>query len=300
MLKPRDYLLKALLSGADYLTVALAASHPAPRMRRIISNVSYGGHRHQRLDVIIPPADPPLPALIFVHGGGWVAGHKSVYTAACRWLAQEGFCVFNINYRLGPTYRWPAPLQDIARALGWVHRHAADYGADASALVLAGDSAGAHLVSFYAAALHKTNLFMRSGISGPFFERDVRGLMLFYGAYDLFSLAGVSYPFVWTMLHTLLGPGQGFARRAAVASPLSHVDGSLPPCFITAAESDGLYPQSVRLAARLTEHGVPHRTVFFNKAEYPGANHGFLYLHWRPPARLAVRQGAAFIRACIS
>src|SRR6056297_781509 len=107
MLRLKAYLLKALLSGSDYVTAALASSHPAPPVRALIANIPYGPHRHNRLDVIVPTAGTPRVPVVFVHGGGWVAGHKSIYTAPCLRLADEGYCIFNINYRLGPFTPWP-------------------------------------------------------------------------------------------------------------------------------------------------------------------------------------------------
>ena len=291
----RAYTLKTLMSAADHLTAAVTHSHPPPPLRGIVRNVAYGPHRQQRLDVIPPSTDPPWPALIFVHGGGWVAGHKAIYTAPCRRLAGEGFCVFNLNYRLAPFTPWPGQLEDVAAAIGWVQRHATDYGAAPAALALAGDSAGAHLVSLYSATLHRPGLREKLGLDATVPASPVRALALFYGAYDIAALAHVDYPFAQTMFHMLVGSGAGAADRAVAASPIYHLGPDIPPCFITVAERDGLYPQSVRFAGKLAECGVPHRTLFFDKNDYPSANHGFLYLHWRTPARLAIRAAADFI-----
>ena len=292
----KAYLLKAFLAAADHVTAAVARRHATPQVSGILKNIRYGPHRNQSLDVILPPADPPWVPLIFVHGGGWVAGHKSVYTAPCRRLAQERLCIFNLNYRLGPFSRWPRQLEDVAKAVHWVYTHATDYDSDPDALILAGDSAGAHLVSLYSAALHRPTLRKKLGINAVVPAPAVRALVLFYGAYDLAALANMDYPFAHTMFHMLVGSGAGVDERAIAASPISQVGPGMPPCFITAAQADGLYPQSVSFAAKLAEHGIQQRTLFFDRQTYPSANHGFLYLHWRPPARLAIREAADFVR----
>src|SRR5262249_52305199 len=115
----------------------------APREQ---ADVSYGPHARHRLDVY-PPAGKPRAAVVFIHGGGFVAGDKNgdgvFYRNIGRWLARQGFAAVLPNYRLAPDHPWPAGAQDVQAVLQWVNANA-----DAPVVVL-GQSAGAsHVASW--------------------------------------------------------------------------------------------------------------------------------------------------------
>ncbi len=107
-----------------------------------------------RLDLFLPSgATPGFPMLVFVHGGGFDRGDKDhevggvlVYDNVGRFFAHRGIGVAVISYRLQPSVDWSAQLDDVARAVAWVHQSAPGYGASPT-LVLAGHSAGAWLVA---------------------------------------------------------------------------------------------------------------------------------------------------------
>ncbi|MBW2038315.1 MAG: alpha/beta hydrolase [Deltaproteobacteria bacterium] len=151
----KAYLLKIFLSVADLIARSFIYNRNPPLTREFISDVPYGNNRKQKVDVIVPYGEPPYPILNYVHGGGWLMGTKSNYTRICKNFANKGYLVFNLNYRLGPTYRYPIQLQDVATAIYWVFSNAKRYNGDTCKIFLSGDSAGAHLVSWYAAALQK-------------------------------------------------------------------------------------------------------------------------------------------------
>jgi len=99
-----------------------------------------------RVDIYQPEKrDGPLPAVVVVHGGAWFHGDKSTYAFGLhdRWLAAQGYVVFDVQYRTSGG--WPAPLADVKCAVRWVKRNAARYGVDADRLALIGRSAGGHL-----------------------------------------------------------------------------------------------------------------------------------------------------------
>src|SRR5437588_3144483 len=96
------------------------------------------------LDAHIPEGPGPFPAAIVVHGGGWVAGDKQQYiTCLFKPLADAGFAWFSINYRLAPKYRFPAPAEDVERAIAYVKQHAAEFKINPERIALVGESAEA-------------------------------------------------------------------------------------------------------------------------------------------------------------
>ncbi|MFN3956918.1 MAG: alpha/beta hydrolase [Tepidimonas ignava] len=109
-------------------------------------DVAYGDDASERLDVF--PADRPGgPAVVFIHGGYWRALDKADHSFLAVPLRNAGACVFVPNYALCPAVTIPDIVLQMVRALAWVHRHGARWGADARRLVVIGHSAGAHLAA---------------------------------------------------------------------------------------------------------------------------------------------------------
>jgi len=104
-----------------------------------------------KLDIAIPAGTGPFPAVIYVHGGGWTRGDKSLGGVPLfAPLEKAGIARFSINYRLAPAHKYPASSDDLDTAIRWVKTHAADYNIDPARLALIGDSAGGHLVALAA------------------------------------------------------------------------------------------------------------------------------------------------------
>lgn len=109
---------------------------------------SYGTDPLQKLD-FWKAERTGAPLVIFVHGGGWKRGDKRNATGAAKvnhWHDQ-GYAVASLNYRLVPANTVEQQAQDVADAVAWLRTHAADLGVDPTRIVLAGHSAGAHLVA---------------------------------------------------------------------------------------------------------------------------------------------------------
>ena len=117
---------------------------------RTVPYATVDGGRVLSLDVYLPsprPATPSRPLLV-VHGGFWSAGQRGEASLASRALAEHGFTVFDVEYRLGPQPNWQSAVGDVKCAIGWVKQHAAadDWNVDPKKVALLGRSAGGHLV----------------------------------------------------------------------------------------------------------------------------------------------------------
>lgn len=105
------------------------------------------GHERQVLDVYSPPGAKGLPVVFWIHGGGWQAGDKKEVQLKPKAFTEKGFVFVSTNYRLLPAVEMGDIVRDVAKALGWTHRHAAEYGGDPHRIFVMGHSAGAQLAA---------------------------------------------------------------------------------------------------------------------------------------------------------
>jgi acetyl esterase/lipase len=104
------------------------------------------------LDIHTAQGAQGAPVMVFIHGGTWRTGDKAAFRTAPMpgHFVAEGFVFVNINYRLSPAVQHPVHVQDVARALAWVHSNIAPHGGDPGAIYVMGHSAGAHLANLVA------------------------------------------------------------------------------------------------------------------------------------------------------
>lgn len=209
-----------------------------------------------------------LPALVYLHGGGWLLGSVDTHDTLCRELCNaSGVNVISVDYRLAPEHPYPAALDDARAALNWVFEHAAEAGIDAGRIAIGGDSAGANL----AAAL---SIEMRD-MEG----RELAFQLLIYPAVDLrcnsdsFRRNGEGL----VLTHRLM---TYFVRQYAQAADLmdwrlspalSESLDRLPPTLVVVAGFDPLHDEGVAYAQRLSGSGVPTTLLNFERQI-----HGFI------------------------
>lgn len=135
-------------------------------------------NKYHLFDVYYPEnTTSPLPVLIDVHGGGWVYGTKEVNKIYCMKLAQKGYTVFNINYRLMPDCTFSQQMNDVATALGFIYDHLEDYPCDKSRVYLTGNSAGGQLAAFTCAINQSDELLKLFDIEKTSFKANALGLV---------------------------------------------------------------------------------------------------------------------------
>ena len=237
-------------------------------------------------DLMLPGPDGPLgarlyhpagqapasgwPLTVYFHGGGFVAYDLDTHDALCRELcAASGAAVLSVAYRLAPEHKFPAAVHDAFASVQWAAAHAAELGADALRLAVAGDSAGANLAA--AATLRARDE------GGP----ALRAQLLIYPAADFGNPE--RYPSrrenargYFLTAERMKFFGQMYLARPEDAahphaSPLSAQSfAGLPPALVLTAEFDPLRDEGVAYAGALRAAGV--------EAEHrpgPGMIHGF-------------------------
>ncbi|MCL2536649.1 MAG: alpha/beta hydrolase [Nocardiaceae bacterium] len=260
-------------SAAGAHDAAAEVSQAKPPVGVVVTaDVPYAGtsNRQQQLDVCAPtPNGTVHPAVLLIHGGGWVSGDKSTTEAQCEWLAQSGFVTFNIDYRLAPAARYPAGSDDVTAALRFMRLPATTsrFEIDPHRIAAFGGSAGGNLATTLAV----------SG-TGPLTSGDrVSALVDLSGPVDLTSgaLTATQKQSLTNYETTYLGC-KTLARcpKAAAASPLRAVTSDDPPTFIGQSSADYVpHQQGDALAAALKTAGVP-----VTVEQIPGAHHSFAVL----------------------
>ena len=280
---PGALVIRATLDGqAADLKKKLAAHDPDGVVEQL--DLAYGARAANRLDVYRPAgARGELPAVVWLHGGGWVAGDKADWATYYRLLANAGFAVVAVNYSRAPESAYPVPVREANAALGYVRRHARRLGADPGRLVLAGDSAGAQLAA-QVAALTTNPSYARGLRIAPAVPASVlRGTVLDCGAYDLMPyVRGDDHPdrildfAVSQLLWAYTGTNDPASPVFPQMSVIDHVTSAFPPSFITGGNADPLTDRHSRpMAQRLRELGVAVDALLYPADHEPRLGHEY-------------------------
>lgn len=116
----------------------------------LAEGLAYGPEARHRLDIYTPRGAPPRGSVLFVYGGSWTSGTRTLYRFLGAALAGRGYQTIVADYRLSPQVAYPAFVDDTARAFVWAKTHIGGHGGDPSRLFLMGHSAGAYNVAMIA------------------------------------------------------------------------------------------------------------------------------------------------------
>jgi acetyl esterase/lipase len=245
-----------------------------------------------RILIYTPPqARTPMPAMLHIHGGGYVVGTPEIADAINRKRAASLGCVIvSVDYRLAPDTPYPGALDDCYTALEWLYNHAVELNIDTQRIAIGGESAGGGLTAALA-------LLAR--------DRGEIPLVLQFLMYPMLDDRTVTrtdpHPFVvheaWSAEYNAFGwrsllgtaPGAPGISPYAAAARAEDLSG-LPPAFISVGALDLFLEENLEYARRLSRAGVPVELHV-----YPGAFHGFSVMTDR--ARVSVSAQADEMRA---
>ena len=203
--------------------------------------VPYGPLPAQIGDLYLPGSTAPhRPAVVAIHGGGWVEGSRVGSAGVAKLLAALGAVVFNIDYRLAdkadPATRWPAQLVDAQLAVRFLRAHAAEYGIDTNRIGAIGDSAGAQLAVFLGVLPRIVEGDMASLYSAE--RPDVAAVVDQYGPMDIPGMGLYAGPSIEALFGTREVPG----TQLLTASPLPSIAHRDAPVYIIHGEADQVVP----------------------------------------------------------
>ncbi len=240
-------------------------------------------------------ASTPLPALLWIHGGGYVLGTADQDDLSVKSIVSAvGCAAVSVDYRLAPETPHPGPVEDCYAALKWLHTHAGELGMDPTRIAIGGASAGGGLTAALA-------LLTRDRGEVPL----VFQLLIFPMLDDRTVTAADPHPytgeFIWTPeanrfgWTSLLGqePGGPDVSPYAAAARAESLEG-LPPTFINVGTLDLFLEEDMEYARRLMRAGVPTELHV-----YPGAYHGFGMVPNAKVSQAAVRDELDALRRAL-
>ncbi len=274
--------ISLLITGA-----AASAAEADVRVTKDVAFLAEG--RTEKLDVYQPASSSPgklLPAVVWIHGGGWSGGTKNEPRAQniCGILARAGYVALSVDYRLGEG-AWPTNLFDCKNAVRFLRANAARYQVDPSRIAVAGGSAGGHLALMVALTAGKEGL-EPTGAATPYagVSSAVRCVINMYGITNLLTRQQTDKSGVPTGTKRLMGSSLALfgadsdtADVLRVASPVTHVTKSTVPMLSLHGKADATvdYPQAQELERVARERGAKHEIVLLD-----GVGHTFDWEKW--------------------
>jgi acetyl esterase/lipase len=235
------------------------------------------GFRPMVVDIYMPPKKGgPKPLVMYIHGGGWVAGHTrhsgalSNFPAVLAKLASEGFVVASLEYRLSGEAPFPAQLQDSRAAIRFLKASAGQYGIDPARVGVWGGSAGGHLAALTALSCGDTSLDPAPAAPG---SECVQAAVTWYGVFDFKSMLarGVDSTAENGLLRCT--PANCTEQAIEAVSPSSYVGAKDPPFLLIHGETDVVVPvaQSRDVEAKMKAAGMAVEAIYI-----PGVDHSFV------------------------
>ena len=242
------------------------------------SGIRFGPDVRHALDVYVPKQQSgPLPVVVFFYGGSWRQGDRADYLFAAEALTSRGYVAIVPDYRLFPDIRFPAFVEDGAKAVRWVLDHVADFGGDPGRLYLMGHSAGAHI----AAMLTLDESYLAAeGVP----RNAIRGTIALAGPYAFYPSRTANVAPIFAHL-----------ADENAARPIVFVDGDEAPMLLLHGEDDDtvFVFNTLDLSKAVRDAGGSARHII-----YPDVGHlGILFALARPFRDIApvLSDAAAFI-----
>ncbi|MCX7013326.1 MAG: alpha/beta hydrolase [Candidatus Sumerlaeota bacterium] len=245
-------------------------STAVPETVTLLTDIAYReGSEAWRLDLAMPKeqSEQPRPAIVFLHGGGWRSGDKSILRPLALEYATKGYVGAAVNYRLVDDAPFPACVEDVKCAVRWLRANAARFQVDPERIGAYGNSAGAHLAALLGLAGREAGL---EG-DGPFQEQSslVQAVCCSATPTDFTDWGGRGFPGESVFF---AGPAESLADQRKKASPITYVRSDAPPFLVIHGKSDTTVPfsQAERFVNALNKVGA--KDVAFEA--FDGAAHG--------------------------
>jgi acetyl esterase/lipase len=253
-----------------------------------------------RLDIFVPQGASPRTTIVWIHGGGFVAGGKDEIANYLRILASKGYGVVGIEYTRAPDAHYPVPVEQANRALAWLSSNAPRYGLSRDRFVLAGDSAGAQIAAQVANVVTSPRYARSLAIRPSIEPARLVGTVLFCGPFDaqLTAPKNGGHPswFIRSVMWAYMGRKDFWNDpRVASYSVARFLTPDFPPTFLSVGNGDPLQTHSYLMADELRAQGVPVDVLFWPTDHAPALAHEYQFDLDAEEGREALRRTEAFL-----
>ena len=266
--------------------------HPTKKMVQLVSDVVYAqvpdrGYvsKAMTMDVLVPCGEGLYPAIVYINGGGFINANKGGYIQQRLELAEHGYVVASITYRVAPASTFPAPLEDVKSAIRYLRAHADQFHIDSQHIGVMGGSAGGYLAAFAG-----TTSGMGQFDSGDNLEQtsDVQAAVDLYGVSDLTAIGADYGPDVqklhrspaatealWINGSPVFGGKDGGIdanpKGAAAANPMSYISDKTPPFLLMHGDADTVVSPS---QTEILRAALAKQNIEAQRYVVKGAGHG--------------------------
>jgi pectinesterase len=216
------------------------------------------------LDIYVPKAPGKYPAILLIHGGGWKARQVEADKPLAERLAQRGYVVAQVAYRLSTDAKYPAALHDCKAALRYLRAHAEEYHLDPERIGVAGGSAGGQLSGLVGMTGGVKELEGKGG--EPEQSTGIKACVVMAATMDFVEANREKNS---EAVAQFLGP---FAENKAVyaeASPITHVKQGSPPTLFIEGENDTVKIGRPEMQVKLRALGIPTEIITLKGAPHP-------------------------------
>lgn len=227
------------------------------------------------------------PCVIVIHGGSWSEGDSKQLPALNNYLANKGYNVAAVNYRLAPEFKCPSPVEDVRYAINYLTENATALKIDTSNFILLGRSAGGQIALLTAYTNHNPN---------------IKGVVSFYSPADMVWGARIKGNKWVINTDKVLGDYIGgsldeFPQKYTASSPVEFIDSSSTPTLIIHGQADVLvaFEHSTRLQKKLNQYQIKNYLL-----DLPCATHGCDYNINGPSGQITTFTIERFINSVVS
>lgn len=267
--------------------------HPTKAFIQQISNVVYAQvpdrgypNKAMTMDILMPNDDEQHPAIVYINGGGFINANKDGYIQQRLALAEHGYVVASITYRVAPTSTFPAPLEDVKSSIRYLRAKAKTYHIDPEHIGVMGGSAGGYL----AAMAGTTNGLRQFDVGDNLQESsDVQAVVDLYGVSDLTAIgsdysedvqklhrSAAATESLWINGSPVFGGIDGGVSAnpegAKAANPMTYISNQTPPFLLMHGDADNVVSpsQTEKLKQALEDHHIEATRYVVKDAKHGG------------------------------
>lgn len=234
-------------------------------------------------DIYLPKgAHQPLPTIVWVHGGAFVAGTKDGIENYAVMLANAGYAVVGVDYQWAPEIRYPGQVRQVQECLAQLSEVQEQYHLDLDRIVLFGDSAGAHIAAQAALLAVNPEYVKAIGASSSIRSQQLKGAVLYCGPYDVSKMLDTGSKeldfFTSRIGWALMGEkNRKDGKMIRTTTIKDYVTADFPPVLISDGNTGSFESQGKELAEHLGQKGVAVTALFFEKEDYGEVGHEYQF-----------------------